>query len=299
MSWIIYALLSAVLSGTSWMLAKGAKGIPPTFATALRSLVLLGGAAIAIVCSGGYRDLPSISRGGVLCILLSGCATGLAWLFYLRSLEGGLGRASALDKGSILLTTLGGWLIFDERMDGRRLAALALILIGIAWMLTQKSSVVDKCCCLKSQAANCQGKSKKRKNWILFGLLAILFTGASSLLAKVGVSNIQSDLALFLRTGVIVILTFGIAIGDGSVAEIGKMERKSYGFLLLSGVAAALAWICYFRALREGEAGIVHALDKLSVLITTFGGRIWFGERLSAHELCGLGVLTAGILLLI
>lgn len=299
MSWIVYALLSALLSGTSWILAKGAKGIVPTLSTALRSLVLLGGAAIAIICSGGYQNLGQVSRGGAFCVVLSGCATGLAWLFYLRSLSGGLGRASALDKGSILLTTLGGWLLFGERMNLQRAIALLLICIGILLMLWYSSTRIDKCSDLSEQHRTDSRKSKNRPKWIVWGLLAVLFTGVSSLLAKAGVNTIQSDLALFLRTGVIVILTFGIAIGDGSVGEVGNIERKPYAYLILSGAAASLAWICYFRALREGEAGAVHSLDKLSVLVTALGGRLFFGERLSKIELGGLATLTAGILLLI
>lgn len=136
--------------------------------------------------------------------------------------------------------------------------------------------------------------------WIGWALLAAVFAVATALLAKVGVAHVDSNLATALRTSVVVVFAWGIALvwarpaGGGLWAEVRGLDARTAGFLALSGVATGLSWICYFRALQLGPASRVAPLDKLSVPLVMVFAWLLLGERMNAAAVAGGLLIAAG-----
>jgi transporter family protein len=131
-------------------------------------------------------------------------------------------------------------------------------------------------------------------SWIGWALLSAVFAAATALLAKVGVAHVDSNLAMALRTSVVVVFAWGIALALGKHGEIRDLDRRTLLFLALSGLATGMSWICYFRALQLGPASRVAPLDKLSVPLVMVFAWLLLGEKLSALEVLGGVLITAG-----
>lgn len=136
-------------------------------------------------------------------------------------------------------------------------------------------------------------------SWIFWALLSAVFAAATALLAKVGVEHVDSNLATALRTSVVVLFTWGIAIGLGKHGEIRSLDRRTCLFLGLSGVATGLSWLCYFRALQLGPASRVAPLDKLSVPLVMVFAWLLLGEKLTAGAIVGGVLITAGAVVMV
>ena len=140
-------------------------------------------------------------------------------------------------------------------------------------------------------------------SWIGWALLSAVFAAATALLAKVGVAHVDSNLATALRTSVVVVFAWGIALilskpGAGLLSEIRSLDRRTLLFLALSGLATGLSWLCYFRALQLGPASRVAPLDKLSVPLVMLFAWLLLGEKLNAAALAGGLLITAGAMVI-
>ena len=140
-------------------------------------------------------------------------------------------------------------------------------------------------------------------SWIGWALLSAAFAAATALLAKVGVAHVDSNLATALRTSVVVVFAWGMALilakpGSGLVSEIRSLDRRTLLFLALSGLATGLSWLCYFRALQLGPASRVAPLDKLSVPLVMLFAWLLLGERLNAAAIAGGLLITAGAMVI-
>jgi transporter family protein len=135
--------------------------------------------------------------------------------------------------------------------------------------------------------------------WIGWALLSALFAAATALLAKVGVSHVDSNLATALRTTVVVIFAWGIALALGKHGEIRDLDRRTLLFLTLSGLATGLSWLCYFRALQLGPASRVAPLDKLSVPLVMIFAWLVLGEKLTPALLIGGALITVGAMVMV
>jgi transporter family protein len=134
-------------------------------------------------------------------------------------------------------------------------------------------------------------------SWQTWAVLSAIFAALTAIFAKVGVENINSDLATFIRT-IVVIVTLGFLLAvTGEFQAPGTIPARTYLFLLLSGLGTGASWLCYFRALKLGEAAKVAPIDKLSVVLVAIFGVMFLGERLSAPNWVGVGLITAGALL--
>ncbi len=136
-------------------------------------------------------------------------------------------------------------------------------------------------------------------SWVVWALLAAVFAAATALLAKVGVAHVDSNLAMALRTSVVVVFAWGIAIALGKHGEIRGLDRRTVMFLALSGIATGLSWICYFRALQLGPASRVAPLDKLSVPLVMVFAWLLLGERLNTAAVVGGVLITAGAIVMV
>jgi transporter family protein len=134
--------------------------------------------------------------------------------------------------------------------------------------------------------------------WLFWALLSALFAAATALLAKVGIAGIDSNLATAIRTSVILVFTWGIALGLEKHNGITEISRRSWLFLVLSGICTGLSWLCYFRALQMGPASSVAPVDKLSVVLVMLGAWVFLGEHLTPLKLVGGSLITLGAIVL-
>lgn len=130
--------------------------------------------------------------------------------------------------------------------------------------------------------------------WQLWAGLSAVFAAMTAIFAKIGVENVNSDLATAIRTVVILIVIAAILIGTGQWQPLGSISARTYLFLMLSGVATGASWLCYFRALKLGDAARVAPIDKLSVVFVAVFGVVLLGERLSTTNWLGVALIALG-----
>jgi len=134
--------------------------------------------------------------------------------------------------------------------------------------------------------------------WYIAAFLSAIFAALTSILAKIGIANINSNLATAIRTTVILIFTWGIAIAQGTLPSLKQIERKSFIFLVLSGIATGLSWLFYFYALKIGEAKKVVPIDKLSLVITIIFAALILKEKMTLQVVFGSILMTAGAIII-
>ena len=134
-------------------------------------------------------------------------------------------------------------------------------------------------------------------SWQFWAVLSAGFAALTAIFAKVGVENINSDFATLIRTVVILLVTAGIVAATGQFQAPGSVSGRTYLFLVLSGLATGASWLCYFRALKLGQAAQVAPIDKLSVVLVAVFGVLFLGERLPATGWLGVGLIAAGAVL--
>lgn len=136
-------------------------------------------------------------------------------------------------------------------------------------------------------------------NWIVWALLSAVFAAATAILAKVGVAHVDSNLATAIRTTVVVVFAWAIALALGKHNEIAQVDRRAWAFLCLSGLGTGLSWLCYFRALQLGPASRVAPLDKLSVVLVMVFAVSFLGEKLSPLAILGGGLIAVGAVVMV
>ena len=135
--------------------------------------------------------------------------------------------------------------------------------------------------------------------WFVFALLSAVFAALTSILAKIGIEGVSSNLATAIRTVVVVVMAWGIVFLTGAQQGLGAISRKSWIFLILSGLATGASWLCYYRALQVGEASKVVPVDKLSVVITLLLAFVFLHEEFTAKSLLGCVLIGAGTLVMV
>ncbi len=286
--WLILAFLSAAFAAMSTVLAKlGEKDIDSTFATFLRTGVVLVFSWAIVFITGTVSQIGQIEKSAWIFLILSGLATGGSWLCYFRALQlGNAGPVAAVDKTSTVLTVILAFIIFDEEVKPVRILAIALMLAGA--LLVAYGG--------KTKTAD--GKPVKRQ-WILYAALSAVFAALTSILAKLGIKGIDSNLATAIRT-VVVLLMSGMMIPVKSRGKkLALPKGKQALTLVLSGVATGGSWLCYFNALQTGQASVVVPVDKLSIVLIAVFSRVFLKEKLSLYSVAGLAAVTVGTLLML
>lgn len=283
--WIFAAVLSAIFAGLTAILSKcGIKNTNSNVATAIRTSVVLVFAWVIVLVTSAYTTLPQISVKSWIFLILSGFATGASWICYFKALSlGEVSKVAAVDKSSVVLSVLFAILIFpDERsLWWLKLVCLLLIAVGTYLMTDIK-----------------RGDGKSKLIWLIFALLSAVFAAATSILAKIGIENVDSNAATAIRTCVVFIMAWLIVICRKEVKLIKEINLKETVFLVLSGFATGASWLCYYYAIQQGQVSVVVPIDKLSILITVFFSLIVFKEKLSLKAWIGLALLTAGTILM-
>lgn len=282
---MIFALGSAFFAGITSILAKaGLQKTDSYVATALRTLVVLAFAWLMALITGAVRTLGDVSGRTLLFLGLSGLATGASWLCYFRALQlGDVNKVVPIDKSSTVLTMILAFLLLSEPITAGMLAGMVLIGAGTLMMIQRKAS---------------DGAAKGRA-WLIYAALSAVFAALTAILGKVGIEGIDSNLGTALRTVVVLLMAWLIVFMQGKAGEVRKIDGRSWRFILLSGLATGLSWLCYYRALQDGPASVVVPIDKLSILFTVVLARVFFGERLTPLAAAGLALVVGGTLLLV
>lgn len=285
--WVVMALLSALFAGLTAILSKmSVRSMDSTVATAIRTTVVLAFAWLLAWMEGLCPRLSGLPARAYVFLALSGLCTGGSWLCYFHALKlGPVSRVAAVDKSSTVLTMLLAWVLLGEPLTW--LKGLCILLIGLGTLMMLQPA--------QGEAERPAGSA----GWLAYAALSALFAAMTAILAKIGIKNVPSDLATALRTTVVLIMAWGMVAIGGKREQLRKVERGDLRFLLLSGVATGLSWLCYYRALQEGPASVVVPLDKLSIVITVAFSRIALKERLGRRALAGLLLLVAGTGLLL
>jgi transporter family protein len=134
-------------------------------------------------------------------------------------------------------------------------------------------------------------------SWLIWALLSAVFAALTAIFAKVGVENVNSDLATFIRTCVVIVTLAFLLAATGQFRSAGPISTRTIVFLILSGLGTGASWLCYFRALKLGEAAKVAPVDKLSVVLVALFGVLFLGERLSMPNWLGIALIASGAIL--
>ena len=282
--WILFACLSSVFAAFTAILSKlGVKGTDSDVATALRtSVVLLLSIAVTFI-TGEYVKIIEVSWKSWLFLIISGFATGASWICYFKALSlGEVSKVAAVDKSSVILTVLFALILFPEERSNWWIKLLCLSSIGVGTYLMMDFKKIPN------------GEDKKGKGWLLFALLSAVFAAATSILAKIGIENVPSNLATSIRTVVVLLMAWAIVLGKRKAPFVKQVPKKDLLFLVLSGFATAGSWLCYYDAIAQGQVSVVVPIDKLSVLLTVLFSVLVLKEKFGWKSWLGRGLLVAG-----
>ena len=284
--WVLFAFASAFFAGVTSILAKiGVKDIDSHVATAIRTIIVLIFSWIMVFIIGSQSTIVNIDGKTFLFLILSGLSTGGSWLCYFKALQlGDVNKVVPIDKSSTILTMILAFIFLNEKITINMVIGMIGIAIG-TYLMIQKKEKAEKIV--------------KRKAWLIYALLSALFASLTSILGKVGIENVESNLGTAIRTIVVLVMAWIIVFATKKQRDIKKIDKRSLIFLILSGVATGASWLCYYKALQDGLASIVVPIDKLSILVTVLFAYIFLKEKLSKKSLLGLILIIVGTLLLL
>lgn len=286
--WLMLAFLSSILAAMSTVLAKiGEKDIDSTFATFLRTGVVLVFSWLIVLMTGTVSQIGQIGKSAWIFLVLSGLATGGSWLCYFRALQlGKVGSVAAVDKTSTVMTIILAFFIFNEKVTGIRIAAMIMMLVG-AVIVSYDGRKKD------------DSDEPVRQTWIIYAVLSAVFAALTSILAKLGIKSIDSNLATAIRTCVVLVMSGLMLPVKSRGKKLSLPKGKQALTLVLSGVATGGSWLCYFRALQTGQASVVVPVDKLSIVFIAILSRIIIKEKHGINSVIGLALVTVGTLLML
>lgn len=282
--WILFAIGSAFFAGITSILAKcGIQKTDSTVATAIRTIVVLIFSWLMVMITGTGGQIISIRGKTLLFLVLSGLSTGASWLFYFRAIQiGNINKVVAIDKSSTVLTILLALIFLGEGISVGKLIAVLLIGIGTLLMISKKE----------------EKENKQSQMGLVCAVLSAVFASLTSILGKIGITGIDSNLGTAIRTFVVLMMAWLMVFVTGKQCEVGKIEKKELAFICASGLATGGSWLCYYRALQEGPASVVVPIDKLSILVTIIFTRIVFKEKLNKKAMLGLMLIIVGTILI-
>lgn len=281
--WIIAAFFSAVFAGLTAILAKcGIRKTKSDVATALRTIVVLAFSVLMVFIVGSESSITEISSKSWLFLILSGFATGASWICYFKALSlGNVNKVAPIDKSSTVISVLLAIILFGETGNlSVKLIGTALIGIGTYLMIEKKST----------------DKESKGKSWMIYAALSAVFAALTSVIAKIGITGVESNLGTAIRTAVVLVMAWIIVFSKGDQKHIKGIDKKELLFIGLSGLATGASWLCYYYAIQNGILSVVVPIDKMSILLTVLFSRIFLKEKLSVKSVVGLSMMCAGTL---
>ena len=280
--WIVLAFLSALFAGLTSILAKcGIRKTDSTVATAIRTVVVLIMAFCMTLIVGSTGQITSISPKSWIFLVLSGLATGGSWLCYFKALQlGDVNKVVPIDKSSTVLTIIFAAIFLREPVSWLGWLCVVGIAVGTYLMIEKKART---------------GGAKSRA-WLIYAALSAVFAALTSILGKVGIENVESNLGTTVRTAVVLLAAWGMVLVTKKGSQLKTIPKKELGFICLSGLATGGSWLCYYKALKDGLASVVVPIDKLSILVTVVFSYMVFREKLTLKSAIGLLLIVAGTL---
>jgi len=284
--WILFAFGSAIFAGITAILAKiGIKNTDSNLATAIRTIVILVFSWLMVFIVGSQNTISEISTKTLIFLVLSGLATGASWLCYFKALQlGDVNKVTPIDKSSTVLTMILAFIILGESITLLKVVAMVIIFIGTYMMIERKKT---------------EEKAVKNNKWLVFACGSAIFASLTAILGKIGIQGVESNLGTAIRTIVVLIMAWIVVFLTKKQGDIKKIDKKSWKFICLSGVTTGISWLCYYRALQDGQASIVVPIDKLSILITIIFSYMFLKEKLNKKSLIGLILIVVGTLSLL
>lgn len=281
--WIIMAVLSAFFAGITAVLAKcGIKKTDSDIAIALRTTVVLLFAWIMAFITGSVGTIADIGMKALLYLILSGLATGASWICYFKALSmADVNKVAPIDKSSTILGVLLAIILFDETEHLLfKLVGTIALSAGIYLMIEKKPATVEE----------------KDNRWLLYAVLSAVFAALTSILAKIGITGIESNLATAIRTGVVLVMSWLIVFAKGKQSQITTTDRKELSFICLSGITTGVSWLCYYYAIQNGIVSVVVPIDKMSIVVTVAFAYFVLKEKLTVKARIGLCFMVCGTL---
>ncbi len=279
------AVLSAIFAGLTAILAKcGIKKTDSDVATALRTAVVLLFSCVMVFIVGSFGTINQISATSLIFLILSGLATGASWICYFKALSmGDVNKVVPIDKASTILTVLLAIIFFGETENLIvKLIGTLLLAVGIFLMIEKKQT---------------EEKTEK-KSWLVYAVLSAVFAALTSILAKVGVTDVESNLGTTIRTVVVLVMAWVIVFIQGKQKQLKTLDKKELVFISLSGIATGASWLCYYYAIQNGVVSVVVPIDKMSILVAVIFSYFVFKEKLSKKAVLGLCLMLTGTLLM-
>lgn len=278
--WIGFAFGSAFFAGITSILAKcGIQKTDSNVAAAVRTIIVFGFSWGMVFLVGSQDTLTLVPAKAYLFLVLSGLSTGASWLCYFKALKlGDINKVAAIDKSGTVLTIVLAFLLLKEPVGVWKTFGIFGIGVGTLLMIQKKE----------------EEERKKGRGWLLFASLSAVFASLTSILAKIGITGVESNLGTAIRTGVVLVMAWLLVAVQGKFSEVCHLDGRELIFVILSGFATGLSWLCYYRALQDGPASVIVPIDKLSILVTAAFSRAVFQERLSQKARAGLLLIVAG-----
>lgn len=285
--WVMYALGSALFAGITAILAKaGIKEASSNVATAIRTIVVLLFAWLMVLVVGSQGTIATISSKTLIFLVLSGLATGASWLCYFRALQlGDVNKVVPVDKSSIVLTVLLAIIFLGETKNlGVKLAGIAVIGVGTYLMIQKRLG---------------EPKTVVGSRWLTYAVLSAVFASLTSILGKIGIGGVESNLGTAIRTIVVLVMAWVVVFVTKEQRRVKGIPRRDLLFICLSGIATGASWLCFYKALQDGPASLVVPIDKLSIVVTVAAAYFVFKERLTRKALVGLILIVLGTLVML
>lgn len=283
--WITMAILSAFFAGLTAILAKcGIRKTDSDVATAIRTIVVLIFSWVMVFVVGSFDTISTISGKSLTFLILSGIATGASWICYFKALSmADVNKVVPIDKSSTVISVLLAIIVLGETNNlPAKLIGISLLTCGIFMMIEKKAS----------------SDVEEKQQWIVYAVLSAVFAALTSILAKLGISGVESNLGTAIRTCVVLVMAWIIVFLKGKQKELATLDKKELGFISLSGIATGASWLCYYYAIQNGVVSVVVPIDKLSIIVSILFSYIFFKEKLSRKGLFGLCLMVAGTLVM-
>ena len=277
--WLLAAIGSAVFAGITSVLAKcGIRKTDSDIATAIRTGVVLVFAWIMVFAVGSAETIFEISAKSYIFLALSGIATGASWICYFKALSmGDVNKVVPIDKSSTILTVILAIIFFGETENlVIKIICTAVLSLGIFMMIEKKDY-----------------SGENRKGWMIYAVLSAVFAAATSILAKIGIDGVESNLGTALRTIVVLAMAWSVVFMKGKQKDLRSIDKKELLFVCLSGIATGASWLCYYYAIQNGIVSIVVPIDKLSIIVAVAFSYFAFGEKLNKKSALGLFLMSA------
>ena len=277
--WLVMAILSAVFAGITSILAKcGIKKTDSDVATALRTVVVLAFSWLMVFVVGSAGTIGNIGTKSLVFLILSGIATGASWLCYFQALSAGnINKVVPIDKSSTILTVILAIILFGETNHlAVKLICTAVLAVGVFLMIEKKADT----------------EKETRKVWLPYAVASAVFAALTSILGKMGIENVESNLGTAIRTAVVLVMAWVIVFIKGKQTKIKEIDKKELFFIALSGIATGGSWLCYYYAIQKGVVSVVVPIDKLSIVVSIVFSYFVFKEKLTKKALLGLVLMV-------